>query len=229
MREVLRHHAVTDRRTIRCLRRRASDRCRGRARSSGDRDDRSGARVAVVERGVQRAIVAPEYGVPLLREERGSRSRSGEPRQRTTREQQRTPPEIRSIQSHGRRVAFGLRRRSRAAGVSTRDGSIVERRERANQPIVTWLPDEADLRELRKAPLSERHALLRVATRRKREIGQCREERSGKRFVEPSHERRIQPDTGRVRNRHAVPKTSMRKEMIVLALVPRSVGEQATR
>ena len=156
--------------------------------------------VAVVERRVQRAVVAPQNRESLLRRAAptpATTSASGGSARH--REQERTPTEIRCDRAP-LPACCARPRPSTASGRcrGARRVSVVQRRERAGQPIVVRLPDESELGQLGEAPLPQRHAVLRVATRRKREIRQRGDERRGERLVEPRDERRIERRAGRL-------------------------------
>src|SRR5688500_4199851 len=90
-------------------------------------------------------------------------------------------------------------------------------------------PGEAELEALRKAQLSKRERVLRIPSRRDREVRERGEQRQRKPLLEPPYELRGRRTPDGLGDRYAVPEPAMRKHVIVLTLVPRAVRKQPAR
>src|SRR6266567_1378625 len=108
--------------------------------------------------------------------------------------------------------------------VASRNLVAIQSLQGAAQPRVSG-PGEAELAMLGDAPLSQRDGVLRVAARGEREIRQRGREWKGEPFVEAFAQRIRKLESGALGDRHTVPQSAVCEEMVVLAFVPTSVGE----
>ncbi len=140
-------------------------------------------RRAVVQGDIHAPRIAPKHGESLRRKVHGLRRMllaRGEPHGRA---KQRLPPQIRSRQARCGHVVLGFGGRAIAPGRERGGIAGVQSPERRGQPRIT-VARQPQLARLGKAPLPERHPVLRVAPRRKGEVGECGQERRDKPFGE---------------------------------------------
>ena len=217
--------AATGRRTTRCPRRRASGRGRGRARSSGGRDARARPRVAVVERGVERAVARGGESRAPVAQEHGRRRRRREREAATAR---RTAASAIRGPRASSDVAGVLR--SASAVERARPVSLARRRPSYSvasapaEPRVVRPPSESQLGQLREPPLAERHPYCESRRDGNVKSGKRGQERRRERLVESRDERASEGRTPAASaSRHAVPEPAVREQVVVLALVPGAV------
>src|SRR5262249_28268756 len=124
--------------------------------------------------------------------------------------------------------SLDVRRREAATRLTARNVVAIDALDRTDQRRIL-LPSEAELSVFGDAPLPKRDRVLRVTTRRHREVGKRRRKRRRKAKLKALDETRRQIEAGLLCHRHSVPQPAMREEMIILSFVPRAVGEQAAR
>src|SRR5689334_20444200 len=162
------------------------------------------ARMAVVERDVERAPVAAKHADSLRGKQVRFQCGRRELRKVLACEQKRAPRQVGPCEPGRGEIALYIRRGARPSGVAARNVGIVKTGEHPDQPLVV-VPCDTELARFGETRLPDAHRILRVPARWKRQIREQGSEWRRKSLAESPLELRRQGVSVSPRDLHAIP------------------------